>query len=165
MLQHQKDRVWHDTVTLDESCFDFTTDQERIWLPKGTEAPERERVTIYSRKVMVTIVWNPTELYRIVALPKGTKFNTDYYISHIFDPLAEWRRNQVGGSARTLHVHADNARPHTAKMDNDFLAGNGMKRAPDPPYSPDLTPCDFYLFGYIKGRLADASFQEPDQLL
>jgi hypothetical protein len=26
---------------------------------------------------MLTIVWNPTWFYRIVALPKGIKFNTD----------------------------------------------------------------------------------------
>jgi hypothetical protein len=29
-----------------------------------------------------------------------------------------------------------------------------MKRAPHPPYSPDLAPCDFYLFGYVKDRLS-----------
>jgi hypothetical protein len=40
-----------------------------------------------------------------------------------------------------------------------------MKIAPHQPYSQHLVPCDFYLFGYIKGRLADASFEEPDQLL
>jgi hypothetical protein len=28
-----------------------------------------------------------------------------------------------------------------------------------------LAPCDFYLFCYIKGRLAGASFEEPNQLL
>jgi hypothetical protein len=30
MLQHQKDRAWHDIVTLDESWFYFKTDHERI---------------------------------------------------------------------------------------------------------------------------------------
>jgi hypothetical protein len=40
-----------------------------------------------------------------------------------------------------------------------------MKRALCPPYSPDLAPCTFYLFGYIKGRVASASFEDPDQLL
>jgi hypothetical protein len=40
-----------------------------------------------------------------------------------------------------------------------------MKRASHLPYSPDLAPCDFYLFWHIKGRLAGASFEEPDQLL
>jgi transposase len=64
-----------------------------------------------------------------------------------------------------LHVHADNAGSHTEKKVTEFLAGNDMKRAFQPPDSPDLAPCDFYLFGYIKDRLADASFEELDQLL
>jgi hypothetical protein len=42
MVQHQKDRAWHNIVTLHESWFDFATHHERIWLPEGTEAPERE---------------------------------------------------------------------------------------------------------------------------
>jgi hypothetical protein len=54
------------------------TDYERIWLPEGAEAPERERITVQSRKMNVTIVWNPAEFYRIVALSKGMKFNADY---------------------------------------------------------------------------------------
>jgi hypothetical protein len=45
---------------------------------------------------MVTIVWNPPGFCRIVALPKGLKFNAAYYISQILDPLAERRRSQVG---------------------------------------------------------------------
>jgi transposase len=64
-----------------------------------------------------------------------------------------------------LHLHADNARPHTAKKVAEFLAGNGMRRVLHRPYSPDLAPCDFYLFGYIKGRFAGASFEEPGQFL
>jgi hypothetical protein len=40
-----------------------------------------------------------------------------------------------------------------------------MNRDPHPPESPDLAPCDFCRFGYIKGRIAGASFEEPDQLL
>jgi hypothetical protein len=93
------------------------------------------------------------------------KFNADYYIFHMLDPLAEWQRCQVAGSDRRLHVHANNARPHTAKKVTEFLAGNGMKRVPHLPDSPDLALCGFYLFGYIKGRLAGASFEESDQLL
>jgi transposase len=86
----------------------------------------------------------------------------DSYISHKLDSLAEWRMSQVVGSDRRLHVHADNACPHTAKKVTEFLAGNGMKRAPHSPHSPDLPACDFYLFEYIKGRLAGTSFEEPN---
>jgi hypothetical protein len=98
MLQHQKDRAWHDIIMLNESWFYFTTNHERIWLPEGTEAPKRERITVQSRKMMVMIVWNPTGFCRIVALPEGMKFDADYYISHICNPLGEWRRSQVGRS-------------------------------------------------------------------
>jgi hypothetical protein len=165
MLQHQKYREWYDIVPLDESWFYFTTDYERIWLPEGTEVPDREQTTVQPRKMMVTIVWNPGGFFRIVALLKGMKFGVDYYISYILDSLAEWRRSQVGGSNRRLHVHADNACLHTVNKVTEFLAGSDMKRAPHPPDSLDLPSCDFYLFGYIKGRLASASFEEPDQPL
>jgi hypothetical protein len=96
MLQHQKSRASHDSVTVNESWFYVTTYQERIRLPEGTEAPESERTTVQSRKTIVTIIWNLTVFYRIVALPKGMKFSTYYDIARILDILAEWRRSQVG---------------------------------------------------------------------
>jgi hypothetical protein len=40
-----------------------------------------------------------------------------------------------------------------------------MKSASHPPYSPDLAPSDFYLFGYVKRCLAGLSFEDADQLL
>jgi hypothetical protein len=60
ILQHQKERAWHDIVTLDEPWFYFTTDHEWVWLPEETEAPEREQITVQSRKMIMAIVRNPT---------------------------------------------------------------------------------------------------------
>jgi histone-lysine N-methyltransferase SETMAR len=40
-----------------------------------------------------------------------------------------------------------------------------MKSAPHPPYSPDLAPSDFDLFGNVKRCLAGLSFEDVDQLL
>ena len=39
-----------------------------------------------------------------------------------------------------------------------------FKRTPHPPYSPDLAPSDFYLFGTIKGKLRGQSFQTREAL-
>jgi hypothetical protein len=164
MLQHQKDRVWHDIVSFDESWFYFTTDHERIWLAEGIEAPEGgDHCSVEKNDGD-----NCLDSYRVLPdcpLPKGMKFNGGYYISYILDPRASWRRSQVGGSDRRLHVHTDDARPHTAKKATEFLAGNGMKKAPIPPDSPDLAPCDSYTCGHIKARLACESFAEPDKFL
>jgi hypothetical protein len=40
-----------------------------------------------------------------------------------------------------------------------------MKSAPHPPYSPDIAPSDFYLFGYVERCFAGLSFEDADQLL
>jgi transposase len=45
-----------------------------------------------------------------------------------------------------------------------FMADNSMKPAAHPPYSPDLAPCDFYLFGHVKGRLTGRQFESREDL-
>jgi transposase len=114
---------------------------------------------------MLTIVWNPRGFHLIDVLPKGLKFNVAHYINTILIPLVERRSAHGTANERKLIVHADNARPHTAKVSTQFLAENRMKPAPHPPYSPDLAPCDFYLFGYVKQRLAGFSFDSAEHLL
>lgn len=40
-----------------------------------------------------------------------------------------------------------------------------MKRAPHPPYSPDIAPSDFFLFRYIKSKLNGQHFDSVKSLL
>jgi hypothetical protein len=40
-----------------------------------------------------------------------------------------------------------------------------MKEAPHPPYSPDLTPFDFFLFGYVKGKPMGYCAETPSEFL
>jgi hypothetical protein len=46
MLEVQRDRAWHDIITLDASWFYLSTNYEFIWLPRDEKVPERERHTI-----------------------------------------------------------------------------------------------------------------------
>jgi hypothetical protein len=41
----------------------------------------------------------------------------------------------------------------------------GFILVPQPPYSPDLTPCDFFLFGYLKQHLEEKHFTREDQVI
>jgi hypothetical protein len=36
---------------------------------------------------------------------------------------------------------------------------------PQPPYSPDLAPCDFFPFGYLKQHLEGQHFTREDQMI
>jgi hypothetical protein len=40
-----------------------------------------------------------------------------------------------------------------------------MKQALHLPYSPDLAPSDFCLFGYVKGKLIGYRAETPSELL
>jgi hypothetical protein len=79
--------------------------------------------------------------------------------------LSQWRSIEAAGNERKLLVHADNARPQIAMLSTQYFNENRMKSAPYPPYSPDLSLSDFYLFEYVKRCLASFSFEEADQLL
>jgi histone-lysine N-methyltransferase SETMAR len=46
-----------------------------------------------------------------------------------------------------------------SKLDKHYIA-----RLPHPPYSPDLSSCDFWLFGMLKGILKDREFHSHDKI-
>jgi hypothetical protein len=89
---------------------------------------------------MLTIVWNLRGFHLIKVLEKGRKFNAGYYIAEILEPSSQWHSIEAAGNKRKLLVHADNARPHTAKSSTQYFNEIRMKSAPHPPYSLDLTP-------------------------
>jgi hypothetical protein len=79
-LNSIKEQGWQYLLILDESWFYLSTDYNSIWLQDGELPPERERKMINSKKLMVTIVWNPLGFHLIDVLPKGQTFNAAYYI-------------------------------------------------------------------------------------
>ena len=50
-------------------------------------------------------------------------------------------------------LHHDNAPAHTSLVMREFLTKNNVTTVPHPAYSPDLAPCDFYVFPKMKLRL------------
>jgi hypothetical protein len=43
--------------------------------------------------------------------------------------------------------------------------GSAETRPPHPPYSPDLAPSDFFLFGHVKTALRGTVFESAKELL
>jgi hypothetical protein len=40
----------------------------------------------------------------------------------------------------------------------------GLKRMPHQVYRPDRSPCDFFLFGYLKDKLIGKAYTMPEEL-
>jgi histone-lysine N-methyltransferase SETMAR len=109
-------------------------------------------------------MWNPTGFYVIDRLPNGTKLNSAYFVTNILIPLQEAMFTQ--GSAahqKRLVIHLDNCSVHTSRVSTEWLEEHDMRRMPQPPYSPDLVPSDFYLFPTVKERLERIQLADEDQ--
>jgi len=58
----------------------------------------------------------------------------------------------------------DNARAHTAHRTRCTLQQLGWEVLPHPPYSSDLAPSDFHLFGPLKEFLGGQHFSTDDEV-
>jgi hypothetical protein len=94
VLSVQSTPQWHGIVTLDESWIYLFSDHDLMWTAPGEIVVDRERHTVQSPKFMLTVVWNPIGFHILKALPKGRKFNAQYYISI---QMISWSRSQIGG--------------------------------------------------------------------
>ena len=61
-----------------------------------------------------------------------------------------WKRLTLFKSGH-WHFHQDNAPVHNSILVTDYLTKIGIKTVPHPPYSPNLAPCDFWLFPKLRG--------------
>jgi hypothetical protein len=83
VLSVQSTRQWHDIVTLDESWIYLFSEHDLMETAPGEIVVDRERHTVQSPKVMLTVVWNPIGFHVLKALPKGRKFNAQCYTNDI----------------------------------------------------------------------------------
>jgi len=65
---------------------------------------------------------------------------------------------------QNLIIHHDNAPTHRSFKVSQFLAKNNMTVILHPPYSPDLAPCDFFLFPKLKLRMKGRRFDTIEEI-
>jgi hypothetical protein len=136
VLSVQSTRQRHNIITLDESWIYLLCVHDLMLTAPGEFVADRERLSVQSSKFMLTVVWPPIGFHVLKALPKGRRFNAQYYI---MIEMISWSQSQIGGGRPGEHgrtsiwVHSDNARPHTAKMSRNYISLNRMKQSPHPP--------------------------------
>jgi hypothetical protein len=111
---------------------------------------------------MLTIFRNPKGLHLIDAMPRREKCSARYYAGNILTPICQ--RLIPAGQCK-LVIHTDNSPCHTANGVLDFVSQRKVRFAPHPPYSPDIAPSDFFLFGDLKRQLRGSRFQTDEELL
>lgn len=133
--------------------------QSRQWKHEDSPPPVKFKVQASVGKVMMIIFWDERGVILQHMVTEGATVTGEYY-AHMLETelkpaLLEKRRGLQSHGVLFLH---DNARPHTAHVSVNAIHQLGWAILPHPPYSPDLAPCDYYLFADLKKYLRGKSY-------
>lgn len=142
-----------------------TTDQSSEYRAKGEPRPKKPRQSRSKIKVMLTVFFDYRGVVHSEFLPTGQTVNKEYYLN-----VMRRLRNAIRLKRPELwkdnswFLHHDNAPSHTALVIRDHFAKNSTHTVPQPPYSPDLAPCDFWLFSKLKRPLRGHRFDTIEEI-
>ena len=86
----------------------------------------------------------------------------DWYVNHCLTKIFQaWCKRCSRMCIRGLLLHRESASADTAAVTLDFLVANDFQLVTYPPYSPDLAPCNRFLFPSVKWHWRESSFRTP----
>ena len=95
VLSNAKRNAWHGIVTGDETWLYYGYYHPGKWIVDTEEHPISITRTIDCEKVMLTVIWSVEGFHVIDFLPPKMNFNSEYFIEHILNPLAENLKDSV----------------------------------------------------------------------
>ena len=115
-------------------------------------------------KLMLTVFWDSQGPILEHYQERGSTINSVRY-EMLIDRLKPAIRSKRGGqlSKGNVLLH-DNACPHTAAHTVETLQKLKFEVLAHPPYSPDLAPSDYHLFGPLKEALRGRRFTSNQEL-
>ena len=98
-------------------------------------------------------------------MPLSQTFNSDYFINFIIPKINELElSNGFPKSRKKAYVHFDNAPPHKSSAVSETLDNYPFILLLHHPYSPDISPLDFGVFGAIKEKMPYEELVSGDEL-
>jgi hypothetical protein len=150
MLQLYAEHNFEGITTGNESWFLGTTYRDSMFATSTKEVVSRTKQNISAKKTMVPSFFASTRLLVLNFLPKGTKCNQDYFVDTVLPNLySEKRRIARRKGLPSFSVYMDNSMCHTGAKTIEKLEKRHIARVLHPSYSPDLSPCDLWLFGIL----------------
>lgn len=116
-------------------------------------------------KTMLIVFFDFKGIIHHEFVPEGQTVNKEYY-KEVLQRLRlkiRRKRTELWETGNWFLLH-DNARPHKALKITQFLAKNVITEVPHAPYSPDLSPCDYFLFPKIKRTLKGRFFDSIEDI-
>lgn len=162
-------KLFDNIITGDETWVHFYEPKRkvdnRIWALKGAKRPRIAKRTVTAKKVLYAIFFRNTGPIVQIAVPRGRGVSGAFYKNVVLKTLRKKMRKlrPQTGLAYVNLLH-DNAPAHKSSIVTDFLKSEKVNVLPHPPYSPDLAPCDFFLFPKLKKHLSGRRYRSRSAL-
>ena len=127
--------------------------QSSQWVSKTSQPPNKSRQVRSHVKVMLTVFfWILRVLFTMSFYHKAGQSirSIIWKLCNVF--VSQEKRPDARRENRQMLQH-DNAPSHSSFLVRDVLAKHATTVLPQPPYSPDLAPADFFLFPKLKSTL------------
>lgn len=132
-------------VACDESWFFLWYLVDGKWMKAG-EHIESPKHLINDEKIMIFTAFSNARPVLIYPIPPKVNFTAQHFANHIL-PLIKSKIDEMDGVSKSsnLRIHMDNAHPHNAKLTTKKMNELHIERLPQPPYSPDISPNNFFI--------------------
>lgn len=155
----------YDIVTGDESWIyayePESKQQSTVWVFQDEPNPTKVVRARSTSKQMIACFFGKTGHVATVPLEQRRTVNSEWYtticLPVVFQEIRKTNRR------RRITLHHDNASSHTSAQTTAFLSTQNIDLMSHPPYSPDLSPNDFFLFPYVKNKLRGQRFSTPEE--
>ncbi|XP_027233874.2 uncharacterized protein [Penaeus vannamei] len=154
-------------ITSDESWifeYDPETKHQSLQL-KSQSSPRPKNARQSKVKVMLITFFDVRGIVHCEFLSQGQTISQHIYKKILQRLLCSMReKRQELWQDNSWLLHHDNAPAHSALSIRQFLAEKSIAVLEQPPYSPDLAPCDFFLFPKLKGVIKGTRFEDVDDI-
>ena len=156
-------------VTCNESriyCYDPETKrQSSQWKHAGFLRPKKASQSKSTHKLLMIPCFDSTGMIYMHWVPTGQTVNKEYYVEVLRKFWKRFRRKRPTlFKLSQWYFHQDNAPVHNSILVKDYLSKMGIKTVPHPPYSPEIAPCDFWLFPKLKEKLGSCHYETIEEM-
>ena len=141
-------------ITCDETwvfAYDPETKRQSMqWNSTSSPRPKKARLSRSKFKDMLIVLFHIQGIVMAEWIPSSQTVNQQYYIEVLKKLREGVRRKRPELWRNEWLLHQDNAPAHNALSVQKFLVSKNITVLEHPPYSPDLSPCDFCPFSKIK---------------
>ena len=134
--------------------------KNKVWVSSEGDRPVIARRCKTSNGMLYAIFFDLKGPVPQIPVPKGSSVTGKFYRESVLTQLVDfYQKRRLRTGVRGIKLLHDNASAHKSATVQEYLKESGLDVLDHPPYSPDLSPCDFWLFPRLKEMLAGHRFE------